>query len=304
MPVETSLIIITRHRPALLAEALASIGRQERRVDDVVVVDNGPSEATAEAVSRFQGSLPVRYFAEPRRGYGIARNCGVSEARGRVLLFLDDDCLADRDWTRTLLADLESGAADIVGGSRICTRPGLAAHLDYLSTDAPVLDPGRARGPASHLSTSNLAMRRTVSERVGPFDEQLSMCEDRDFCARARAQGFRLLYDPAARVAHQPPLHGFSDYLHKMEQYGLGTSQYFLKHREEEPLARIFPRSAAARLLMLPALAAMGTAYLVAKNLRHRPEAIALSPLLLLGQFFWHWGGYLATREVSAFKAS
>ena len=295
MAIDTSLIIITRHRPALLAKALGSLPCQTRPLDEIVIVDNGPSEATAETVRAFAGSLPVRYVAEPRAGYGAARNCGLRNARGRVLMFIDDDCVADPDWARILLERLESGAAEIVGGSRVCTQPGLAARLDYLSTDAPVLHPARPGGPAAHLSTSNLAVPAEVARRVGPFDETLAMCEDRDFCARARALGFRILYEPRARVAHRPPLERFGQYLARMRQYGFGTAQYFLRH-PGEGLAWVFPRSAVWRALLLPLLALAGTGYLVMKNLRHRSDALPLSPLLFVGQLFWHWGGYQACR--------
>lgn len=299
MAIETSLIIITRDRAALLEGALGSLERQTLPLDEILVIDNPPTSATADVVRAFERSLPVRYVPEPRCGYGAARNRGVREASGRILLFLDDDCRADPDWAQTLVREIKNREAEIVGGSRVCIQRGLAAHLDYLSTDAPVLHPRRPRGRASHLSTSNLAVLREVVERVGPFDEALTMCEDRDFCARARALGYRLLYAPQARVEHEAPIRSFSNYFQKMEHYGLGTAQYFLKYRREEPLARIFPQAPQWRLLLLPVYAVLGTAYLVMKNLRHRPDALLFSPLLLLGQFFWHWGSYQAARQAS-----
>jgi GT2 family glycosyltransferase len=157
--------------------------------------------------------------------------------------------------------------------------------------------PGLKRGPARHLSTSNLILRREVAEEVGRFDESLAMCEDRDFTTRARLAGFRLLFEPAACVAHYPLTRRMSQYLSRMRHYGFGTSQYFLRWRREERLARFFPRSAAARLLLLPVLAVAGTGYLVARNLPQCPHAILASPLLLAGQVWWHWGGYQAMRE-------
>ncbi len=297
MPVETTVVIITLNRPALLAEALASLERQTRMPGEVLVVDNGPSAGTAGVVRSFQPRLPVTCLAEPRRGYGAARNCGLARSSGRILVFLDDDCQAAPDWMEKLLAPIESGEADIVGGSRICVRPGLAARLDYLSADAPVLHPRLPRRYVRHLSTANLAMCRGVGEKVGVFDETLATCEDRDFCARALALGCRILYEPEARVSHLPPIYGLPDYFRRMVRYGRGTSQYFLRHRDTEPLARLFPASPALRLLMLPALAAMGAGYLVWKNWPFEPAAAWLSPLLLCGQLCWHWGGYLAARE-------
>jgi GT2 family glycosyltransferase len=295
----TSLIIITLRRPALLRPTLDALARQTRPLDEILVIDNGP-DAETEAVVREWGGrfrLPaVRYIPEPRRGYGCARNRGLAEARGDVLYFLDDDCVAEPDWAEVLWNAVASGRADLAGGSRVSGRSGLAARLEYLSTDGPVLSPSLPAGPARHLSTSNLILRREVAERTGRFDEGLAMCEDRDFTARARGLGFRLLFEPRARVTHYSSVLRAADYLARMRHYGFGTSQYFAQ-RPEEPLARIFPANAAARLLLLPFLAAAGTGYLVRRNLPQSPDAVPLSPLLFAGQLAWHWGGFLAMRR-------
>lgn len=297
MQPESSLIIITLNRAPLLRRTLQALMRQTRAPGEIVVVDNGPGAETEEAVQEYQSSLPVRYVPQASRGYGKARNRGLSETRGAVLYFLDDDCVPEPDWAEVLWNVLASRQADLAGGSRTSGQPGLPARLEYLATDGPVLSPRLASGPARHLSTSNLILRREVVEKVGCFDDSLAMCEDRDFTTRARLRGFRLRYEPRARVTHYPPIHRLGEYLGKMRHYGFGTSQYFLRWRDEEPLARVFPRNAAARLLLLPVLAAAGTAYLVARNLPQCPDAVPLSPLLFLGQLWWHWGGFEAMRE-------
>ena len=76
----TSLIVITLRRAELLRNTLAALQRQTRPPDEVVIVDNGPVGET-EKVAREAGA---RYVAEPRRGYGSARNRGLAEARGEV----------------------------------------------------------------------------------------------------------------------------------------------------------------------------------------------------------------------------
>jgi GT2 family glycosyltransferase len=288
--VTSSLIIITLNRPALLQRTLDGLGRQKRQIDEIIVVDNGPTQDTEQVVS----ASTARYIPEPKRGYGHARNRGLAEAGGAVIYFLDDDCVPEPDWSDVLWNVLNSGDADLASGSRAPGQPGLAARLEYLSTDGPVLSPGLAAGPARHLSTSNLILRREVVAKVGCFDTSLTMCEDRDFTTRARKLGFRLRYEPQARVTHYPAIYRLSDYLGKMRHYGTGTSQYFRRWQAEEPLARLFPTSPFARLLLLPALAAAGTAYLVARNLPQNPDAVPLSPLLFIGQLWWQWGGYEA----------
>jgi GT2 family glycosyltransferase len=290
--VTSSLIIITLNRAALLQRTLQGLARQTRQIDEVIVVDNGPTADTEQVVSAFT----ARYVPEPRRGYGYARNRGLAEARGDVIYFLDDDCVPEPDWADVLWNVLDSGAADLASGSRAPGQPGLAARLEYLSTDGPVLSPALTAGPARHLSTSNLILRRDVVAKTGCFDATLTMCEDRDFTTRARKLGFRLRYEPKARVTHYPEIHRVSKYLAKMRHYGTGTSQYFRRWRDEEPLAGLFPASPTARLILLPALAAAGTAYLVARNLPQNPDAVPLSPLLFVGQLWWHWGGFEAMR--------
>ena len=73
---DSSLIIITLNRAALLRRTLEGVVRQTRPMSEVVIVDNGPSQDTAEATESFREKLPLRYVAEPRRGYGPARNRG------------------------------------------------------------------------------------------------------------------------------------------------------------------------------------------------------------------------------------
>jgi GT2 family glycosyltransferase len=238
----TSLIIITLRRAGLLKGTLEALGRQTRPIDEIVVVDNGP-DAETEAVTRAYGA---RYVAEPRRGYGRARNRGLAEARGDVLYFLDDDCVAEPDWAEVLW----DAGADFAGGSRVSGRTGLAARLEYLSTDGPVLAPELPAGSPEHLSTSNLIFRRVAAEKIGAFDEGLAMCEDRDWTARARAAGFRLRFEPRARVTHYSSVLKMRDYFARMRHYGFGTSQYFA-HRPDEGLARLFPTNAALRMLLL-----------------------------------------------------
>jgi GT2 family glycosyltransferase len=297
MAIESSLIIITLDRAAALGRTLDGLTRQTRVPREIVIVDNGPHRETERAAANFCGRLPVRYVPEPLRGYGNARNRGLAEARGETLYFLDDDCVPDPDWAQVLWDELASGRADLIGGSRVSGQSGLAARLEYLSTDGPGLSPRLPAGPAAHLSTSNLILRREGAAKVGRFDCTLRMCEDRDFTTRARKLGFRLLYQPKARVTHYPAIDRLSHYLGKMRHYGFGTSQYFERWRNDERLAQIFPANPVARLLLLPALAAAGTGYLVARNLPQCPDAVPLSPLLFVGQLWWHWGGYEAMRE-------
>ena len=73
---------------------------------------------------------------------------GEAKSDTRQRLLLVDDCVAERDWAERLWDEVASGRADLAGGARVSGRAGVAARLEYLSTDGPVLSPRLPAGPA------------------------------------------------------------------------------------------------------------------------------------------------------------
>lgn len=97
-----SVVVVTRNRADRLERCLASLARQTRRPDQLVVVDNGSTDGTPGVVHRLQFPCPVRLVVEPRPGVGLARVAGCSASTGDILAFLDDDAVADEGWLTAL----------------------------------------------------------------------------------------------------------------------------------------------------------------------------------------------------------
>ena len=113
-----SVVIITRNRCRDLERCLEAILRVRRAPDEILVVDNGSTDATREVVDRIATTRPIRYVLEPKPGVSHARNAGSRAARGDILAFMDDDAVPREAWLENIEnAFLKSPSIGIVGGA-------------------------------------------------------------------------------------------------------------------------------------------------------------------------------------------
>lgn len=112
-----SVIIVTLNRAEYLKDALASLTKQIRPPDEVIVVDNGSTDNTKEVILSFGDRLPIKYVYEGKKGIPHARNAGIKSATNDIIAFTDDDCVAHENWLKyienTFIRDPNIGA---VGG--------------------------------------------------------------------------------------------------------------------------------------------------------------------------------------------
>jgi len=112
-----SVVIATRNRAESLRDTLASLTRQSRKPDEVIVVDNASSDHTKDVALNFIDSLNLKYIYEAKRGIPYARNTGIQNARGDIIAFIDDDCVADENWLKHLeIPFVKDPYIGVVGG--------------------------------------------------------------------------------------------------------------------------------------------------------------------------------------------
>jgi glycosyltransferase involved in cell wall biosynthesis len=116
----------------MLKEALESLTTQSRLPDEVLVIDNNSSDQTKSVAESFSSRLNIRYIFEPVQGTSTARNTGIRHAWGDIIIFFDDDCIAERDWLHYMeIPFLRDPAIGMVGGEiRDCRVKGTLVE-DY-----------------------------------------------------------------------------------------------------------------------------------------------------------------------------
>jgi glycosyltransferase involved in cell wall biosynthesis len=112
-----SVVIATRNRAESLKDTLTSLTVQSRQADEVVVVDNASSDHTKEIALGFSDKLNLKYVYEAVKGIPKARNAGINEAGGDIIVFIDDDCIADEDWLKNIeIPFIRDPNVGVVGG--------------------------------------------------------------------------------------------------------------------------------------------------------------------------------------------
>ncbi|WP_299287362.1 glycosyltransferase [uncultured Tateyamaria sp.] len=163
---------------------------------EIVVVDNG----STQDLSRTCAAHPdITFLTETQRGAAAARNAGVAQTTAPRIFFLDCDCVPSPDWIKTAY-DLIEGR-DIVGGAvEVFDETAPPRNGAQVFETVFAFNQERYIAEMNFSVTANLLTWRRIWDDVGPLIPGLS--EDRDWCNRAVAKGYRLTYEPRLCVAH------------------------------------------------------------------------------------------------------
>ena len=215
-----SVVIPTHNRLGDLQRVIAGVEAQFApggRRPELVVVDDGSSDGTADWLSRETASGRLLGVRQSNAGPAVARNRGANAATGEVLLFLGDDTVPEAGW---LLAHLEEHRLQggighplaVVGYTGFPSAED-TPFLRFINEYGPqfgyllIEDPRRLE--FNFFYTSNVSIDRAEMVRLGGFREDFPAAawEDIEFAYRATRGGLSIRYQPAARAVHYHRIH-------------------------------------------------------------------------------------------------
>lgn len=264
-----SVVIPTYQRREVVCEAVRALCANEYDGSlELIVVVDGSTDGTADALRKIACPFPVRLIEQANAGAASARNRGAAEAKGEILLFLDDDMMA---------------ATNLVAEHVRCHAAGAEAVLGHIPLD-PASPPsiftegyGRwveeraerlADGGQLHLFdmlTGQLSVRRALFEELGGFEPEFTAGgsfgnEDIDFGVRLLDRA-RVDFNPDA-VSHQHYVVSAGRYLDQWADAGRADVRFARKHpsRAAELFALHSPERWTTRLLVRPLAAIPGLA--------------------------------------------
>ena len=195
-----SVYIPAYNSAEFLSRAIDGLLAQTIPANEILVIDDGSRDSTAEIAARYRAVTLIRH--PQNSGLGAARNTGFRTARNELVASLDADCVPDPCWLMGLARHFDDpkiagvGGRLIEGNQRTVADRWRRAHMPQDWGDRLLHNP-------RFLFGCNNMLRKSAVREAGGYDETMrTNGEDTDISQRLRAKGWDLLYDPEPHVVH------------------------------------------------------------------------------------------------------
>ncbi|NLU81686.1 mycofactocin biosynthesis glycosyltransferase MftF [Rhodococcus sp. HNM0569] len=240
-PRDVTVVVPVKDNPEGLVRLLGAL-----HSFDVVVVDDGSTTPVRvpELPAGALGSVTVLRHDAPR-GPAAARNTGLRVATTPFVAFLDSDVVPHTGWAEVMLGHFSDPSVALVAPRIVALVPdrGVLGRYEHARSS---LDLGRREsavasgGPVSYVPSAAMIARRDVLAEFGGFDHTMHVAEDVDLCWRLQDSGWRLRYEPVARVAHDHRVR-FGTWFSRKMFYGTGAAPLATRHDGKVPPVAMSP---------------------------------------------------------------
>ena len=208
MNIYFSIVVPVYNRPEEIRELLESLGKQDFEQDfEVVIVEDGSLEGSAEIVKGFQDRLQISYYYKENSGPGDSRNFGMERAEGNYFIILDSDCILPPQYLREVEKELKRDPVHFFGGPDTADASFTRVQKAINHVMTSMLTTGGIRGRRNSVDrfqprSFNMGISREAYEKVGGFG-WIHPGEDPDLTFRIWKAGFDTRLFPEAFVYHK-----------------------------------------------------------------------------------------------------
>lgn len=300
-----SIIVPVYNSAKTMRECLNALSSLDYPFYEIIVVDDGSTDATAEICLSYPQILLIR---TSNGGPSRARNLGVKKATGEIVAFTDGDCIVDQQWLRELQEGFSEEKITGVGGNQI-SPSNETAFGKYVQDTFSILGfatsymktPTRT-AHICHNPSCNSAYRKQVFFDIGGFDESLWPGEDVDLDRRLTERNYRLMRTPKAIVRHYRP-QSTSALAMMMQRYGGSAYRLFKRYGFFRPLqylplitftlfvtllAGLIYDTALVSMSVLVALPTLFSLFLIQEGVSKKTAILFFLSLYIY--FHWHFG--------------
>ncbi len=195
-----SVIIPVYNGEKTIEKCLASLLKQTKKPEEVIVVDDGSGDNTAKIVTKIKG---VKLIKQNHKGPASARNLGAKEAKGEILLFIDSDCILDKNWVSEMIKPFEDKEIVGVQGIYETKQKGLIARFVHLEIEDRY-DRMRKFKTIDFIGSYSAGYRKRTFLEFKGFDESFPIAsgEDPELSFKLSKAGYKMVLNEKAVVNH------------------------------------------------------------------------------------------------------
>lgn len=225
---------------------------------------------------------------------GRVRNLGAAQARGEVLLFLDDDVIVAKDWVEKNVHALQELPRVGIVGARIVGRSSafFSRCIDFTNYGHYQ----HSRPSTGPVGSSSMGITRSVFYVAGGFDEALCSGEDIDLCYRVQKQGYRCVYRPDISVIHDHKRTTLRMLLQYNYAHGLAGGLTVKARYRDSSLKNTLLytlRFPPLFLLLIPVFAFFSMLHIVLINILDHKRVLLYAPFVFLGKLAYEFGVFM-----------
>ncbi|TMF80870.1 MAG: glycosyltransferase, partial [Chloroflexi bacterium] len=229
-----SVVICAHNAEATIDECLEHTCSLDYPNLEVLVVDDGSSDLTAEIARRHPRATVLSI---PHSGLATARNEGLLATAGEIVAYLDSDAYPTPEWPYYLAMGFEKNDVVGVGGPNECPPADTMRAQQIASAPGGPIHVLLSDDLAEHIPGCNMAFRRATLEELGGFDPIYTVAgDDVDFCWRVLDRDLEIAFHPAALVWHHPRS-AIKAYLR--QQWGYGRSEALVQARHPDRFSMV-----------------------------------------------------------------
>jgi len=241
-----SVIIPAYNAAGFLPACLAALRQQTHPPDEIIVVDDGSTDSTAEAAQ----ALGARVISILHSGPAAARNAGIQAARGNVVMFTDADCQPTPEWAAELARSLSDPGVSGVKGTYLTHQREVVARLAQCEFEERYALLERSV-VIDFVDSHSAAFRVAVLRQMGGFDPAFPQAnnEDVDLSYRLSQAGYKLVFNRRATVCHHHRS-GWWDYLRLKASRGYWRMIVYRLHPNKALRDSYTPQSLKAQIVL------------------------------------------------------
>lgn len=220
---KTSVIITVLNEQKTIFSLLKSLARQNKKPNEVIIVDGGSKDRTTELIKKFK--LPCKLTLLEKKGNrAIGRNEGIRKAEYEIIAITDAGCILDKHWLKEITDPFNDYDVEVVSGYyKIRANSVFEKCVGVYS----LVMPKSIRSQEFLPSSRSMALRKNVWKEVGEFPEQSSLNEDYVFARRLKKLHKKICFAKNA-IVYWAPRNNIKDAFSMFYQFARGDARAFL----------------------------------------------------------------------------